>query len=78
MQEEAVCESALFEKKEPLINILNHCLWKDSNPPLSMYTCEAAEDKHIEFYTSHILDVKYEPANIHDVAFGQQHLSLDQ
>ncbi len=29
-------------------------------------------------FATHILDAKYEQVNIHDVAFNQTHLSLDQ
>ncbi len=35
-------------------------------------------DTSIKSYTAHILDAKYEQANIHDVAFDQHHLLLDQ
>ncbi len=32
----------------------------------------------IDSFATCILDAKYEQANIHDVAFNQHHLSLDQ
>ncbi len=32
----------------------------------------------VDTFATHIIDAKYEQANIHDVAFDQQHLLLDQ
>ncbi len=35
-------------------------------------------DAYVNLFAMHIFDTKYEQVTIHDVAFNQQHLSLDQ
>ncbi len=35
-------------------------------------------DQVVDLFATCILDAKYEQTNIHDVAFNQHHLSLDQ
>ena len=39
---------------------------------------DCLDDSIVDSFATQILDAKYEQVNIHDVAFNQQHLSLDQ